>query len=63
MAPAGTGLSPQGARGAAKNNLKPKVIIYRGYIGIMDMKMEATMYYIGGLHRDNGTEHGNYYEP
>ena len=34
---------------------------YRGYIGIMENKMETTIVgYILGLNRDNGKENGNY---
>ena len=42
--------------------------IYRGYMGIMEKKMEATWGYIGlyrdneGLYGDNGQENGSYLE-
>ena len=43
--------------------------LYRGYIGIMEKKMETTIMglyrdyigYILGLYWDNGKENGNYY--
>ena len=34
-------------------------IVYWGYIGMMEKKMETTS--ILGLYKDNGKENGNYY--
>ena len=55
---------------------KPRCLLYREYIGIMEKKMETTLEYWGyigimekkmettlvywGLSRDNGKENGNY---
>ena len=35
-------------------------IVFRGYMGIMEKKMETTIL-LQGLYRDNGKENGNYY--
>ena len=41
-------------------NKMETTIVYWGYVGIMEKKMETTISILG-LYRDSGKENGNYY--
>ena len=51
----------------ARSGRKTTIIVYWGYIGIMEKKMETIgitgviLRYILGLYRDSGGESGNYH--
>ena len=65
--PLASGVSVHAFKGFRVQYLGVILGLYRGYIGIMEKKMETTIVfrgYIGvilGLYWDNGKENGNYY--